>query len=330
MLSLRGKVFTGAVFWSLGLGFAGVLFTGWALRQIPGSAIVIHGTFSAHAVLVIGLALACLGLGILSVQRGLAPLGTLRARLADVAAGREQRLTGRYPSEVQPLIDEINALLDERERRVERARSRAADLAHGLKTPLAVLAHEAERPSVQDVDAWRATLGQQVGRMQRQIDRHLAQARAAASGATPGARATAAEAVDALVRTMHRLHAGRGLSVATRVPDALAVRVSVEDLEEMVGNVIDNACKWARSRVEVSATLTDGRIRLAVDDDGAGLDPALWDAVLQRGVRADEAAPGTGLGLAITREIAEAYGGGVTLGTSPIGGLRVILDLPPA
>ncbi len=330
MLSLRGRVVAGAILWSLGLSLAGVLVTGAVLLRKPGYARFTHMTASANAPVVIGLSIVCLYLGVRQVRKGFAPLATLRARLADITAGRETRLDGRYPTEVQPLVDELNALLQDRERRVSRALSRAGDLAHGLKTPLAVLAQEADRPAADSVAAMAGLVGQQVDRMQRQNDRHLAHARAAASGATPGARCDLLAAAEGLVRTLHRLHADRVVALDLRVPSGLVVRAQQEDLKEMLGNVLDNACKWARTRVEVGATAADHRVRITADDDGAGVEPAMWDAVLQRGVRADEAAPGTGLGLAITRELAEVYGGHFTLSRSSLGGLRVTLDLPAA
>lgn len=328
MFSLRGRVVAGAVLWSIGLSLAGILVVGAILLQNPGAPRFVHVTASGNSHAVIALTIVCLYLGVRQVRKGFAPLATLRARLADVTAGRQTRIDGSYPTEVQPLVDELNALLDDRERRVHRAVSRAGDLAHGLKTPLAVLAQESERPSAESVATLAGLVGQQVDRMRRQVDRHLAHARAAASGATPGARCHVLPAAEGLVRTLHRLHADRGMALDLAAPADLVARVTREDLEEMLGNVLDNACKWARARVEVRAASAGPRVQITIDDDGAGVEPAMWDAVLQRGVRADEAAPGTGLGLAITRELVEIYGGHITLGRSPLGGLRVTMDLP--
>jgi signal transduction histidine kinase len=166
--------------------------------------------------------------------------------------------------------------------------------------------------------------------MRRQVDYHLAQARAAGAGAIVGARASVRESADGLVRTLGRLHAGRGLTFVVDVPPAHAVRGQREDLEEMLGNLLDNACRWARSRVELGSSLADGNVVLTVDDDGAGLAPEMSEAVLQRGVRADEAAPGSGLGLAIVRDLAELYGGSIRLERAPAGGVRARLVLPAA
>jgi signal transduction histidine kinase len=328
--TLRGRVIAGAVLWSLGLSLVGILVTGWVLSLGPGYPRLFHGFAEAHAGLVLIVAFACLVFGIWQVRRGFAPMATLRDRLGDVRSGREARIGGRYPFEVQPLVDELNALLADRERRVERALARAGDLAHGLKTPLAVLAQEAERPSAADPRALPAIVGQQVARMQRQIDRHLAHARAAAAGVTPGARCVLQPAAEGLARTMHRLHADRRLTIDVRVPADHAVRGQLEDVEEMLGNLLDNACKWARTRVTVASDLGPTGVAVTIDDDGAGLDPSLWEAVVRRGVRADEAAPGTGFGLAIARELAELHGGTLTIGRSPDGGVRARLELPAA
>ena len=187
---------------------------------------------------------------------------------------------------------------------------------------------EAERAGAAGHADVADAIAEQVDRMRRQIDYHLAHARAAASGATPGARSSVRESVDGLTRTMLRLHAGRALAIDARVPPDHAVGGQREDLDEMLGNLLENACTWARSRVTVESSEVDGSIVITVDDDGPGLAPSMREAVLQRGVRADEAAPGSGLGLAIVRDLAELYGGSIALGSSPEGGLRARLRLP--
>ncbi len=211
---------------------------------------------------------------------------------------------------------------------VRRAIAKAGDLAHGLKTPLAILAHEAERARAAGQLDVAAAVSQQVERMRRQVDYHLAHARAAAAGAAPGTRCSIRESAEGLARAMHRLHAERGISIDIRVSPELTVRVQREDLDEMIGNLLDNACKWGRSHLTVDAHREGAVLEILVDDDGSGLEPGLREAVLQRGVRADEAAPGSGLGLAIVRDLAEVYGGSVSLEESPSGGLRARLRLP--
>jgi len=240
---------------------------------------------------------------------------------------RTSRLEGEYPIEVEPLVDDLNTLLEEREHRVSRAVAKAGDLAHGLKTPLAILAQEIDRATAAGQTESATILREQVDRMRRQIDSHLAQARANAGG-TLGARANVGQAVQALVRAMERLYADRKLTFRIDVEDGVSVRAPSEDLEEMLGNLIDNACKWTRSRVVVTSSQHGASVVIDVDDDGPGLDPSMREAVLQRGVRADEAAPGSGLGLAIVRELAGLYGGSIRLDGSPLGGLRARLELP--
>jgi signal transduction histidine kinase len=281
-----------------------------------------------HLAFPIAAGLMFIGFGVLVVRRGLSPFRTMRERLADVRHGRSARLEGDYPSEVEPLVDDLNALLDERERRVARAVAKAGDLAHGLKTPLAVLAQEIERADAGGQHELAECMRQQVTRMRRQIDSHLAQARVNAAGVDAHAQANVADAARALARTMERLLATRVPAIEVAVPADHAVRVALEDLEEMLGNLLDNACKWARSRVLVSTSAADGnRLVIDVDDDGPGLDASLHEQVLRRGVRADEATPGSGLGLSIVRDLAEAYDGSIVLMRSPLGGLRAQLTL---
>ncbi|HEX7793116.1 MAG TPA: ATP-binding protein, partial [Vicinamibacterales bacterium] len=234
---------------------------------------------------------------------------------------------GQYPDEVTPLVDDLNGLLDDRERRVARAAARAGDLAHGLKTPLAILAQEVAHAEAAGQHDLAASIQQQVTRMQRQIDSHLAQARAAA-GVSAAARTRVGDAVSGLVRTMERLYADRALAIQANIPLDCSVRAPIEDFEEMLGNLLDNACKWTKSRVTVTASADSGRVVIAVDDDGAGLNAGMREQVLKRGVRADEAAPGSGLGLAIVRDLAEAYGGSITLEQSSLGGVSAQLRLP--
>ena len=281
-----------------------------------------------HAAMLLAAALVCVSVGISQVRRGLSPFDELRARLPGVRDGRDRRLEGTYPSEVQPLVNDLNALLDHREGIVRRAMAKAGDLAHGLKTPLAVLSQEADRARADGHVELAAAISQQVERMRSQMDYHLAQARSAASGATPGARCPVLTSAEGLARTLLRLHAGRGLVIDVKVEPEHAVRAEREDLDEMLGNLLDNACKWAKSRVTIESTAADDAVVITVDDDGPGLDPSMRDAVLQRGVRADEAASGSGFGLAIARDLALLYGGSISLDSSPAGGLRARLELP--
>jgi signal transduction histidine kinase len=323
--SLRGRVWLGAILWTIGL-FAVVTIAFTLSMHLRASALIVH----SHGLAAGLVALICMIAGLVLVRGGLAPFDDMRRRLSDVRSGMERRLQGAYPAEVQPLVNDLNALLDHRDRTVQRALAKAGDLAHGLKTPLAVLAREAEKAGADGHVDLAATLSQQVERMRRQIEYHLAHARAAASGATPGARCSVREAADALARTLLRLHDGRGIVIDVLVAPGHLVRGQRADLEEMLGNLLENACQWARTRVIVDAAARDGRLVITVDDDGPGLEESMREAVLQRGVRADEAAPGSGLGLAIVRDLAELYGGSISLANAPAGGLRARLELAAA
>ena len=321
--SLRGRVMMGAVLWTLGL-FAVITILLTLSTTAMRSVAIIHSHIEVSAVI----AVACMAAGFALVRRALVPFDRIRRRLSQVRDGTERQLSGAYPSEVQPLVDDLNALLEHRERAVARAVSKAGDLAHGLKTPLAVLAQEAERTEAAGHRDLAATMSQQVERMRRQIDYHLAHARAAASGATPGARCSIVASVEGLSRTLLRIHESRGIAIDVNIAGDPCVRGQREDLDEMLGNLLDNACKWARSRVAIDASSSGAAVVITVDDDGPGLEATMRDIVLQRGVRADEAAPGSGLGLAIVRDLAELYGGSISLGAAPMGGLRARLELP--
>ncbi len=321
--SLRSYLLSGSVLWTVGLLAATSLVSVAVLH--PGTTGSIR---LAHGTMMLILALICMVAGLSQVRSGLVPLNQLRSRLSAVRSGRERKVDGNYPGEVQPVVDDLNALLEHRERVVARALAKAGDLAHGLKTPLAVLSQEAERAAAAGHPELAVTIYQQVERMRRHVDYHLAQARAAASGAAPGARCPVVESADGLARTLRRLYEGRGIDMQVTVPEEHAFRGQREDLDEMLGNLLDNACKWATSRIVVESSLEGSEVVITVDDDGPGLDPRMREAVLRRGVRADEAAPGSGFGLAIVRDLAELYGGSVSLGASPAGGVRATLRLP--
>ena len=342
--SLRARLLLGSLLWTLGLLPIVHALSVAAMIRLPGTAglpRVIFITRPEHAKDILHLAILHYGgllsisivfmvAGFLLVRSGLSPVNRLRDRLAEVHNGRERRVEGTYPTEVQPLVDDLNALLEHRDARVREALAKAGDLAHGLKTPLAVLAHEAERADAAGQGELAGTLRHQVERMRRQTDYHLAHARAAASGATPGARCAVAESVEGLARVLRRLHTDRGLTIDVAVSPDHTVRGQREDVDEMLGNLLDNACKWAKSRIVVTSSQDAGGVTITVDDDGPGIAESMREAVLQRGVRADEAAPGSGLGLAIVRDLAELYGGSIALGDSPLGGLRAELRLPKA
>ena len=322
--SLRTRLFAGALAWMAAVLLAVIAGVVRLTRNHPEIALR-HGTHIAIGLIAVAFLLG----GWVLIRRAVAPFRSLRAGLSLVRAGRSRSLEGDYPTEVQPLVSDLNALLEDRERAVARALTTAGDLAHGLKTPLAVLAQEAEQAGATGHHELASTLHQQVERMQRQIDYHLARARATASArAAPGVRCAVLPSVEGLVRTMRRLHAERALAIETDVSPAHEIRGRREDLDEMLGNLLDNACKWARSRVAISSSVDDTQVFISVDDDGPGLDPSMRAQVLQRGVRADQQVRGSGLGLAIVSDLAELYGGSVTLEPSPLGGTRARLTLP--
>jgi signal transduction histidine kinase len=322
--SLRTRLIAGALVWMTAVLVAVIALVVRLTRNHPELALR-HAT---HIAMVLLVAASLVG-GLFLVRKAVAPFRALRAALSLVREGRSRTIEGDYPSEVQPLVNDLNALIEDRERAVARALTTAGDLAHGLKTPLAVLAQEAEQAGAEGHPELAATLGQLVERMQRQVDYHLARARAtASSGAAPGVRCAVLASVEALVRTMRRLHAERELTIEADVSPAHELRGRREDLDEMLGNLLDNACKWARSRVAISSSSDDDFVLISVDDDGPGLDPFMRAEVLQRGVRADQQVRGSGLGLAIVSDLAELYGGSVTLETSPLGGTRARLELP--
>ena len=327
-LSLRSRIVIGTLLWTVGL-FAGVSFV--LLHLVywrPNWIAHIHWTLG-HFVIIIAVAVATAIAGFWQIKKGLSALDQVRGRLSSVHRGEAERVTGSFPTEVQPLVDDLNALLDQRERLVQRAIAKAGDLAHGLKTPLAVLSQEAQRAERDGHAEFASSVGSQVERMRTQIDYHLAHARAAASGAAPGTRSVVKSSADALARTLIQLYSQRGIAIDVHVAPEHAVRCQREDLDEMLGNLLDNACKWARTRVTVtSANGATGVTLITVDDDGPGLAPAMRASVLQRGVRADEAVPGSGLGLAIVRDIAAVYGGSIELAESPTSGVSARLTLP--
>lgn len=278
---------------------------------------------TALGLLALGMSLAALGL----VTGVLRPLSRLRRRLADVHEGRAPRIQGRFPSEIQPLVDELNDVLNTNMDIVQRARTQAGNLAHAVKTPLAILDNAARAES----GPLGQLVGEQVALARRQIDYHLARARAAAALQTGSLRTPLDAVLQAMARTMRRLHARRRLDITVpSLPDTMAFRGEEQDLHEMLGNLLDNACKWARRRVMVSVHTHAGQITLHVDDDGPGLAADDIEAAFQRGVRLDERQPGSGLGLHIVAEIASLYQGGIRAGVSPLGGLRMSLTLPAA
>ncbi|MEO0682042.1 MAG: sensor histidine kinase, partial [Pseudomonadota bacterium] len=254
----------------------------------------------------------------------LRPLVGLRASFAEYRRGDAERIEGDYPSDIEPLVGDLNELLERNGRIISTARRQAADLAHALKTPAAVLRNEVGM-TPPDADAMRDALG----RIETQLTRYTARARLAGANA-PGASAEIAPLVAGLGRVMERVHADRGVGLSVDIPAGLRARVEGEDLEELAGNLIDNAFKWARTEVRVAARRLPGLVEVVVQDDGPGIPEDDRERVLRAGARLDEAVPGSGLGLAICCDIVEAYEGELTLETGDAGGLLVRVRLPLA
>jgi signal transduction histidine kinase len=289
--------------------------------------------FDSALVLTFGvLAIVLLLTTTFQVRFGLAPLKRISEGLAAIRSGGAERLEGAFPVEIAPLARETNALIDANREIVARARTHVGNLAHALKTPISVMLNEA---TTHGADPLALKVREQTEIMRDQVTRHLERARLAARVAAIGTVTEVGPALSALARTMEKIHHHRGIAVDVNAPENIRFRGEQQDLEEMVGNLVDNAFKWAQSRVVVEAVSekVDARddhrtIRIVVDDDGPGLSPQQREQVARRGRRLDETKPGSGLGLSIVVELANLYGGGLTLGTAPIGGLRAELMLP--
>lgn len=280
-------------------------------------------TWTSLLILGVGLVIAVF----LQVQIGLRPLFSLRNEIADVRKGRVPRIARTYPLEIQPLAEQVNRLLDHNQETVERQRTHVGNLAHALKTPLSVMLAEAGDQPGPLPDMVR----KQTEVMKAQVDHHLRRARAAARAQLLGERTPIAEVLDELAVMLERVFETKGVEIDWRAPDELGFRGERQDLQEILGNLIENACKWCRRRVRISAGPTGlGQMVLVVEDDGPGLPEGQREAALQRGARMDETTPGSGLGLSIVVELTRAYGGRITLADSDLGGLKVLLELPAA
>ncbi|MBS0495005.1 MAG: sensor histidine kinase [Proteobacteria bacterium] len=280
--------------------------------------------------LLLALTMLALGLGLavaLQLQLVLRPLKLLRERLGQVRSGAAGELAGQFPQELQPLVAEFNHVLAENADMVQRARTQAGNLAHAVHTPLSILANAA----AQDSGPLAQLVQEQVAAAHRQVDYHLARARAAAAVRATGLATPVLEPVRALLRTMARLHQARGLSfeLAPQAQD-LAFRGEAQDLYELLGNLIDNAGKSARTRVVVDVQRQGGELCVTVDDDGPGIPQEQRARMFERGVQLDERRPGSGLGLDIVRALVDSYGGSVEALDSPLGGARLRLCLPAA
>ncbi len=281
----------------------------------------------AMTFLLLGIALVASTL--VQVRFGLRPLVRLRAAVGAVRTGENPRIVGQYPPDLAPLANELNQLIDANHEILDRARTQVGNLAHALKTPLSVMMNEAGTSGDGQLSQ---TVRAQAAIMRDQVQYYLDRARAAALSGALGGVTEIAPSLDALLRTFTKISQGRGISGSHAIPPGLRFRGEKQDLEEMLGNLLDNAFKWASSAVEVSLasekTADTERIELLIDDDGPGLPAEAMAEVLKRGRRLDETTPGSGLGLSIVVDLAKLYGGGLSLDRSPLGGLRARLELP--
>ncbi|MGB5534976.1 MAG: sensor histidine kinase [Thiogranum sp.] len=263
----------------------------------------------------------------IQVRTGLAPLDTLRRGVTDIRSGATRRLERVYPDEVMPLVDEMNGLLETQEQTIQRARAWTADLAHGLKTPLMVLTADAQRLREAGNTSIADDLDQLAETMRRRVDRELIRARVRSGIETRRMRADAGDAVSRIVRTLKRTPRGAVLEWSVEAPDGADAAILSEDLTELLGNILENATKWANAAVSVSVSKGNA-ILIKVEDDGPGVPEDQLITLGQRGVRLDEQKQGSGLGLAIARDVTEAYHGALSFDLSPLGGLAVTVRVP--
>jgi signal transduction histidine kinase len=283
---------------------------------------------------VVGLSLLVLGLLLaaaswLQVGAGLAPLRTLRTKLESMQKGAARRVEGEYPLEVVGLVHDLNRLIETQAAEAERARSNAAKLGHGLKTPLAVLAAEARALREKGEGAIADTIDNEVNAMNAQVVQALASARAIGPRTAIGTRTAIPSVLERLVSVMKKLPGSEALDWSVSVPHQMpAVHVDQRDIEDILGNLLDNARKWAKSRVSITAYPEGNNLIIVVDDDGPGIPTDRIDDVLVRGVRLDRAVPGAGVGLSIVKDLIELNGGALRLSASTANGLRAKVKLP--
>ncbi len=273
------------------------------------------------------LGLALVASTIVQVRFGLRPLARLRSAVGLVRTGETPRIVGQYPPDLAPLAGELNLLIDANHEILDRARTQVGNLAHALKTPLSVMLNEAEAGEGHLAE----TVKSQAAVMRDQVQYYLDRARAAALSGALGGVTEVVPSLDALIRTFAKISQGRGIAGSHSVSTGVRFRGDRQDFEEMLGNLLDNAFKWAESSVAVSldpAPAGSGRIVLLIDDDGPGLPDDARADMLKRGRRLDEGTPGSGLGLSIVVDLAKLHGGELSLERSPLGGLRARLTLP--
>jgi signal transduction histidine kinase len=285
----------------------------------------------------LGTALVLTGVGLVAVtlfqvRFGLLPLRRIEQGLSNIRSGKAEKLDGDLPTEIEPLQEELNALLASNQEIIDRARTQVGNLAHALKTPLAVITNEAR----EDKSALGKKIVEQAEIMRDQVNHYLDRARVAAGVSVIGRSTPVKEVLDPLKRALERIHSDRNIAIAVYCPSDARFAGERQDLEEILGNLCDNACKWAKRKVtvEVAASTVrsrpSSRLRIHIEDDGPGLSDEQRARIGKRGVRLDETKPGTGLGLSIVTDLVQSYRGSLQLDRSEMGGLRVNLVLPSA
>jgi len=272
-----------------------------------------------------------LGLGLLiavmlQVRTALKPLKAISTGIGEIREGKATKLRSSYLEDVQLLVDELNNLLDHNAILLKRARNRLADLAHSVKNPLAVINNEARNMET----GQKKLILQQTSDISKNVDHYLSRARTFGTGKVLGSRSAVKTIVEDLVYAMQRIYQDRGLDYVCSDLEEYWFRGEAQDLEEMMGNLIDNASKWAINRVSIQAETNGDRLLLIVEDDGPGIPEEEIENVMRRGHKLDESKPGHGQGLGIVKDIVDLYGGKLKLDKSPVGGLRANLDLPAA
>lgn len=319
-----------------------VIDTPYYHREGPRYSVVVAGPIDwlesrvANFLTRLAIALALTGIGLVTVtlfqvRFGLLPLRRIEQGLSEIRSGAADKLEGELPAEIEPLQEELNALIASNQEIVERARTQVGNLAHALKTPLAVITNEAR----EDKGQLGRKVVEQAGIMRDQVNHYLDRARMAAQVRVIGRATSVRDVLEPLKRTLERIYRERGITIAIECPPGIRFGGERQDLEEILGNLCDNACKWAKREVRVSVAVdskrtTPARIEVKVEDDGPGLSDQERARIGKRGVRLDESKPGSGLGLSIVTDLVQSYRGKLKLGQGSMGGLQVRLDLPSA
>lgn len=274
------------------------------------------------------LAIVLLAILFLQITFGLSPLAALKKALHRFHIGEADKVNGVFPVEFNPLVAELNAVIEKNSSIVTRAKTQAGNLAHAMKTPIAVISNALEDKNISD-ESFKTLVKEQISNAKEQIDWNLAKARAATASKNPRVKTPVLPVIKSIAAVMHKVYAEKALIIEIQNPTVSPSIFNGEeyDLQEIVGNILDNACKWAKTRVEISAARYIDGLQIIVEDDGLGVNPADYDKVLKRGFRVDELTQGSGLGLAIANDLVALYDGSIELSLSSLGGLRVQVRL---